>query len=495
MKRKRLKIAFITSEAIPFAKTGGLADVCGALPKALADKGHEVIIIMPRYYGVDKLRFHCRQVNGPLGVPIGASEDWAAIFTSDEIKGVKTYFIEHDNYFGRDGMYDNGYDPYPDNARRFTFFSRGALQAICALHFKPDIIHCNDWQTGLVPIFAKTLYKNNLYIKKSKTLMTIHNIGYQGVFNKNEIFWSQLGWEAYTEENLKFFDNINFLKGALLFSDAISAVSKKYAEEIQTREYGYDLSGVLKMKQSVLHGITNGVDYSEWDPANDKLIPFNYSVKDLSGKAGCKEILQKETGLPVSPDIPLIATISRVTYQKGMDILANSIGKLLSERNIQFIMLGSGDKTILDVFQCLKNIFPEKLSLVIGYNNKLAHLIEAGADIYAMPSRYEPCGLNQMYSLKYGTIPVVRATGGLDDTVEEWDPVNKTGTGFKFKNFSEIELETELIKAVDLYNNDSSGWKLLQKNGMTYHNSWEDAAAEYENLYYHLKSQEHAITP
>ncbi len=315
--------------------------------------------------------------------------------------------------------------------------------------------------------------------------MTIHNIGYQGVFNKNEIFWTQLGWGAYTEDNLKFFDDINFLKSSLLWSDAVTTVSRKYAEEIQTREFGYDLSGILQMRKDRLFGITNGIDYDDWNPETDKHIKASYDINNISGKSICKEDLQKTMGLPVKNNVPLFASITRVTHQKGMDILSYSLGRFLSHYDAQFVLLGSGDESILSIYDYLKNIFPDKVAIYKGYNGDLSHKIEAGADIFIMPSRYEPCGLNQMYSLKYGTVPIVRATGGLDDTVEEWNSTEKTGSGFKFIHLNEWDLEQTIIKAADAYHN-SEDWKIIQQNGMSYTNSWDDAADEYIKLYHNV---------
>ena len=419
------KIAFVSSEAHPFVKTGGLADVAYALPKALADAGNEVILFLPRYYSVSKTKFNLKPVGGALGVPFGEGEKWAALYESDFIPGVRTVFIEHDAYFGRAGIYDDGVNAFDDNAERYTFFCRAVMQACMALDFDPDIVHCNDWQTALVPIYVKTLYRYSKFFKKTKSVFTIHNIGYQGVFDKEKIIHTQLGWDAYNEDCLKFYDEINFMKGALLWSDAVTTVSRKYAQEIKTPEFGYDLAGILRRRSEQLYGITNGVDYGSWNPAEDKAIPVKYTPSKMNGKTLCKEHLQFEFGIKVNPDIPLMATISRLTYQKGIDLLVDSLTDLALRTDFQYVVLGTGDKQIIDSFQRLKAAYPNRIGLYWGYSNDMAHRIEAGADIYLMPSRYEPCGLNQMYSLRYGTIPVVRATGGLDDTVQQWNPATK----------------------------------------------------------------------
>lgn len=479
---KKMKIAFISSEAVPFAKTGGLADVSGALPQALAAAGHEVILIIPRYYLIDKEKYSCKRVGGPLGVPLGFGEEWAALYETDAIPGVKTYFIEHDGFFGREGLYDDGVNGYDDNAKRFTFFSRGVMQAILAIDFKPDIVHCNDWQTGLVPIYMKTFYKENPNFKNSKSIMTIHNIGYQGVFWKDEIVWNQLGWGAFTEDCLKFYENINFLKGGILWADAVTTVSKKYAEEITNQEFGYDLSGILRKRRNALYGVLNGVNYSEWNPETDEFISKNFDKDNISNKAECKRALQNEMGLPENKNIPLYGAVTRITHQKGMDVLAHSLGQFLSENNAQFVLLGSGDSGIMGHYEYLRSIFPEKIAVYNGYNNGLAHRIEAGSDMFLMPSRYEPCGLNQMYSLKYGTIPIVRSTGGLDDTVENWAPRKKTGNGFKFNDLTVDELTKTMAKAFKLFKKKDD-WAVIIKNAMEFHNSWSDAVQEYEKIY------------
>ncbi|MGL4368337.1 MAG: glycogen synthase, partial [Spirochaetota bacterium] len=355
---KKLKVAFIASEAHPFVKTGGLADVAYALPKALAGAGHEVVLFLPRYYAVNKEKFNCVPVGGPLGVPLGDTEKWAALYESAAIDGVRTVFIEHDAYFGRAGIYDDGRNSFADNAERFTFFSRACLQACMALDFDPDIVHCNDWQSALVPIYLKTIYKLFPFFKKTKSVFTIHNIGYQGVFDKNDLFMTQLGWEAYNENCLKFYDAVNFMKGAILWSDAVTTVSRRYAQEIQTPEYGYDLAGILKKRSHQLFGITNGVDYGSWNPETDAALPVKYTPSKMSGKTLCKEHLQYEFGVKVNPDIPLMATISRLTHQKGIDLLVQSLRGLAQRTDFQFIILGTGDQDIIDAFELLKAAYP-----------------------------------------------------------------------------------------------------------------------------------------
>ena len=479
---KKLRIVFAASESLPFVKTGGLSDVTFALTRELAAEGHEVYLFLPRYYKVDKEKWKCVPVDGPLGVPIGFGERWAALYCSEAIPGVKTYFLEHDAYYGRDGLYDDGYESYGDNAERFVFYCRGVMQACLALDIKPDVIHCNDWQTGLIPVYVKTLYRHMSHFAKTKTVMTIHNIGYQGVFNRNDIVHTQLGWEAYNEDCLKFYDTINFLKGGLLWADAITTVSRKYADEIKTPEFGYDLAGILRKRSEQLFGITNGVDYGSWDPSSDKHLPAAYSVSKMRGKTICKEHLQNEFGLRVNGEVPLLATITRITYQKGIDVLVRAIGVLAAKTDFQFVLLGTGDPDIIRKVRSLHEMYPDRINVFDGYDDARAHRIEAGADIYLMPSRYEPCGLNQMYSLRYGTVPVVRATGGLDDTVEEWDPETKSGTGFKFGDLSIENLSSAIMRALELYALKSD-WEIIRRNAMHERADWITAVREYERVY------------
>lgn len=477
-----MKIAFITPEAYPFIKTGGLADVAYALPKALAKHGHDARLILPRYYAIDKNAFNARMLPDPLGVPHGGGEKWAAMFESRHIPGVPSYFIEHDMYFGRDGMYGNAYGEYPDNAERFIFFSRAALQALKALHFMPDIIHCNDWQTALSVIFLKKIYANDPFFAGTASVMSVHNAGYQGVFGRENLFFTQLGDDIFTTGGLEFFGHLNFLKGGILFADAVTTVSGKYARELTTREFGYDLAGVFKDIEGRFYGIPNGVDYDKWDPARDMLISARYSPDNMAGKDLCKIQLQRTMGLDPEPSAPLLGSISRITYQKGMDVLAETMPYILSDTNCRFVILGQGDEAIIRRFENLKEMFPHRVALRWGFDERLSHLVESGSDIFVMPSRYEPCGLNQMYSLKYGTIPVVRATGGLDDTIEQWDATTGTGNGFKFDNLTRKELYQAIRHAIKVFTN-TDAWAILRSNAMAFSRSWDEAAVDYEDVY------------
>ncbi len=489
-----MKIAFISPEVYPFAKTGGLADVSFSLPVALARKGHDVRIIMPRYYAIDKERFQLKLIHPSLQVPYGFEQKMAAIFMSSYVSDVLTYFIEYDNYFGREGLYNDVYRSYNDNADRFAFFSMAVMEALKKIDFRPDVIHCNDWHTGLVPVYMKTLYSNDPFFMNSAAVMTIHNAGFQGIFQKNN-FFSSMDTDLFKIDGLKFFNQINYLKGGVLFSDIVTTVSKKYAVEIQTEEFGYKLAGVFRKIKNRLYGIANGVDYEQWDPLKDSFLPENYSRSNLNGKNASKLELQKRVGVSTDSEVPVIGTISRLTYQKGMDVLAEAMELLLQDEQFQFIVIGSGELEIYKRFERIKNMFPDRVGLYLGYNEELAHIAEAGLDIYVMPSRYEPCGLNQMYSLKYGTIPIVRATGGLDDIIEEWNNEKKSGNGFRFNDLNRDELYNTVRKVIKKYKNRDE-WKSLQRNAMSFNYTWDDAVLEYERVYdmavrHHQKDDSH----
>ncbi len=482
-----MRIAFVTPEAFPFVKTGGLADVSHSLPLALARRGHDVRLFLPRYYRVDKERFGLRLLQGPLCVHLGTGEKWAALFESRFMDGITAYFLEHDNYFGRDGLYDDGYSAYADNGERFAFFCRGVLQAMRDLDFSPDIIHCNDWQTGLVPVYLRTHFANDPFFRGSSSLITVHNVGYQGVFPAEMMECALLGREHFHAGALEYYGQMNFLKGGLVFADAVTTVSRRYAGEIQTPEFGYNLAGVFASLGRRLYGITNGVDYGTWDPADDPRIPAVYDVDDLSGKRKCRRFLQRRFGMKEDGKAPLMGAVSRLTYQKGMDVLVEALFTVMRETSGQFVLLGSGEEGIIRRFEDLRRTFPDRVGLFWGYDEELAHLIEAGCDIYTMPSRYEPCGLNQMYSLRYGAVPVVRATGGLDDTVTDYFTDPGSGTGFKFIDLT-VQALSETLLRVFAVRRKKVEWEGIMRRGMAVHYSWDDAAGRYEKVYGELKA-------
>lgn len=486
---KNLKILFVSSEVDPFAKTGGLADVASALPKTLAELGHEVRTFLPRYRSIDSKKFGLNRIPDlePLQIPVnGFKETGEVLMVTDhqQNNGVTYYFLQNDKYFDREGLYvDPGTkSDYPDNDERFIFFSRGILEFLRRMHWQPDIIHCNDWQSGLIPTYLKALYVDDPLLRNVKSVFTVHNVAYQGKFPPETIAKANLPWSVFTPEGLEFYGQVNFLKAGIVYSDAITTVSETYAEEIcSSPEFGYGMEGILRHRRQHLFGILNGVDYSVWNPETDKLIPANYSVKNLKGKLANKKALQERFGLTVDESIPLLGVISRLADQKGFDLLG-AIAPHLMTLDVQLVILGTGEQKYHDLFQNLRDQFPHKIGIYLGFNNDLAHLIEAGSDMFLMPSRYEPCGLNQMYSLKYGTVPIVRATGGLQDTVDEFDPVTKKGTGFKFGPYEPAEFLKTIQRALDTYRNRTV-WKTLMMNGMKKDFSWTSSAKKYVNLY------------
>ncbi|MBN1232104.1 MAG: glycogen synthase GlgA [Candidatus Coatesbacteria bacterium] len=478
-----MKIIFTTSEIYPFSKTGGLADVSFSLPKALSSLDNEIMIISPLYKCIDRKKNRLKIVIPILEIPMGWFKHFCSVWTSaTPRKNLKIFFIEHERFYGRNGLYGESDYSYGDNLERFAMLSRASLEIAKFYKFVPDIIHSNDWQTALVPVFLRELEKTNPFFKKTKTLLTIHNMGYQGDFPVREFPLTGLYWDAFYRRSFEFYGKLNFLKAGLYNADKISTVSPSYAREILTYEGGWSLDGVLRDRKQDLVGILNGVDYSIWNPATDKLIPFNYDVNDIENKMKCKLELQKRTGLPQSEQIPLFGVISRFAYQKGIDVLAQVIPKLLLE-NIQFIILGDGDSYLEHIFGILPRHYPEKCASYIGYNNELSHMIEAGADFFIMPSRYEPCGLNQMYSLKYGTLPVVRKAGGLADTVENLDVYTGKGNGFVFNDLSQESLLNTIKWAYNIWRERPDFISKMRRAAMECDFSWKKSAISYMNLF------------
>ncbi len=479
-----MKVALLSSEVAPFSKTGGLADVAGALPKYLQKAGCEIFVITPFYKEVAKKRFDIISTGRTVTVNIRNAIVPAEILSGRlPDSGVPIYFIKQDEYFGRDGLYGTSDGDYPDNCERYVFFARAALEAIKAFGWNVDIVHCNDWQTALVPIYLATTHKNEAAFADIASLLTIHNLAYQGLFWHFDMELIGLDWSWFDYRYLEFYDKINLLKGGIVFSALINTVSKRYAGEIQTSEYGCGLEGVLRERCKDLFGVINGIDYSAWNPATDKLIPANYDINKLGGKAKCKEALRQKCGLPQSR-VPLVGFIGRLAEQKGLDIIAEAIDKIMA-LDLQVVILGTGEKKYHDLLTGIAKKYPEKLSANITFNNKLAHEIEAGCDMFLMPSRYEPCGLNQLYSLKYGTVPIVRETGGLADTVKNCKTSSlKVGsaTGFSFKAYSGTALLKTIKNALQVFA-DRKAWKKLMHNGMQEDWSWSRSAMEYMKLY------------
>ncbi len=429
--KRKLKIAMIASESVPFAKTGGLADVTGALPFALRDLGHEVIVILPRYSAIDLKRFGLQPFISPLGVWMGDRLEWCASFQVLR-NDISFYFIESQKYFDRWGYYhDAEMHDYLDNPWRFGFFSRAALQLCQDMKFAPDIVHVHDWQTALAPAFLKIWHWNDPVLGGSASVLTIHNIAYQGVYDASVFDYLGLQWGNFQQDKFEDHGKINFLKGGIQYADVVNTVSPNFARETRTSAGGYGLAPYLNGKGADYSGILNGADYSLWNPETDSFIPQNYSAKDLLGKIECKQALQSRFLLEVDPKIPVIGIVSRLAAQKGYSLLSQVIERVVNNMLVQFVILGAGDQDLSRFFGELPARFPGKIGSFIGYNEELSHWIEAGSDFFLMPSLFEPCGLNQIYSLKYGTLPIVRATGGLDDTVEQYDETDGAGTGFQ----------------------------------------------------------------
>ncbi len=471
-----MRILFIASEGLPFSKTGGLADVVEALPKALVASGHEVAVVLPRYRGTHA---NATIVRG-LTVPMGASTRLVAIADGGVLHGVRYFFIDDPEYFDREQLYGAGGRDYPDNAERFAEFSRACIELAKSV-WVPEVIHCHDWQSALVPVLLRNAHAADAAARALPVVFTIHNMGYQGLFPKEVVGKIGLPASLFRPEALEFYDQVNYLKGGLIFSDCLTTVSRKYAQEIQTAEYGCGLEGVVRGRAERLTGILNGVDYSVWSPENDALIAARYSANDLSGKRTCKKDLLAQFHLPEENlNQPLLGIVSRFADQKGFDLLAEVAGELLHE-DLAIVALGTGEARYEKMFRELAQSFPAKLAVKIGYDDTLAHKIEAGADIFLMPSRYEPCGLNQIYSLRYGTVPVVRATGGLDDTIESFDPESGRGTGFKFEEYAGAALLGAVREALAAFTNQAA-WRGLQTNGMAKDFSWQASAAEYAQL-------------
>ncbi len=476
-----MRIVHISPEVTPFAKTGGLADVVGALPQALAALGHEVRVIMPLHRGVLRGREGLTGAVSAISVPVQGGYEEGAVRQGKLDKDVSIYFIEKEKYFDRDYLYGTPQGDYPDNAERFSFFSRAALETVAALGLKPDILHCHDWQSALVPLYLKLFYRQRPNLSRAATLLTVHNLAYQGLFPDPELATTGIPADYFTPRGIEYYGRVSFLKAGLLYADAVTTVSEKYSREIQTPEYGYGLEGVLRERARDLYGIINGVDYKEWDPATDRDIVARYDPKNMGGKRRCKADLLKTLNLKGLEDKPLLGMISRMADQKGFDILVEGMDRLMA-LDIGLVILGAGEERYQRMLAEMPERFPG-LAVRIAFDNALAHKIEAGCDIFLMPSKYEPCGLNQIYSLKYGTIPVVRATGGLDDTIEDFDPGTGRGNGFKFTAYSHEDMVAKVEEAVNLFNRDEEGWKRLMQNAMACDYSWSSSAAKYLEVY------------
>jgi starch synthase len=480
-----MNVMIVSPEAVPFAKTGGLADVAGALPKYLGKLGVNASLVMPLYPNVAqsgvKLTKLAPVVRVPIGDKVFEGALWQSVIPDSQ---TPVYFIDQKDFYNRPELYSVKGKDYPDNCQRFLFLCRATLELIKALGLEVDVLHANDWQTGLIPVYIKTLYAKDPAIGGIATLFTVHNLAYQGLFWHWDMPLTGLSWDLFNWTELEFYGKLSLLKGGLTFSDAINTVSKQYAKEIQTEEYGCGLEGVLTQRRDSLFGVVNGVDYSVWNPEVDTLIPAKFSMRDLSGKARCKAQLQKSQKLPERSDTPLIGCISRLVDQKGFDLLVEILDELLGQ-DVQMVLLGTGEPKYNRIFPEMAKKYPTKLAVSVAFDNQLAHLIEAGSDMYLMPSAFEPCGLNQIYSLKYGTVPVVRETGGLKDTivnVTDETLARGTATGFSFRAYKSAALLETLKRAMAFYT-QKSGWSRLVQNCMKQDWSWERSGREYVDVY------------
>ena len=477
-----LKILFVSPEVVPFAKTGGLADVAGSLPKALKNLGCDVRLIMPLYQTIRQGKFSIRKVIEDLLIPLGGQPMAADIYEGELNEGLPVYFIERDEFFDRLNLYGSAKGDFFDNDLRFSFFARGTLKAAQALGFQPDIIHCHDWQTGLIPACLHFDRATDPFYQGTATIFTIHNMAYQGSFTRTILELAGLPEASFSPEGLEFWGRANLLKSGIVYSQIVNTVSRKYSQEIQTAEYGYGLEGILAYRKEDLFGILNGVDYELWNPETDTFLSAHYSRTDLSGKKICKKDLLTRFHLPEDRvQFPVLGVISRLADQKGFDLLAGIMDPLL-KKEVSLVVLGTGEEKYHRLFTELAHRYPQKLGIRLTFDNALAHQIEAGSDMFLMPSLYEPCGLNQIYSLKYGTIPVVRATGGLDDTIIPFEAKSGEGTGFKFNLYQTEALWSALEEALEVYQ-DQVQWGRLMKNAMAMDFSWKVSAREYLKLY------------
>lgn len=481
-----MKILMVSAEAVPFAKTGGLADAVSAMAIALSRLGHDVRIVLPRYYRID--RRNLTPLPGPLGIAAGQTEAWAGLYMT-EMPGcpeVTVYFIDHEQAFGRDGIYGTKSETdFHDNPYRFALLCHGAFQICRRLGWYPDIVHAHDWSAGLVPVILKHVVRNGPF-ENTASVLTIHNLGYQGQYGKDSFPALGIDWGLYYGAGLEHSGGINLLQGGVSSADMITTVSPTYAREIQTKEGGFGMDGLLRVRGDVVRGILNGADLKAWNPKTDKLIPANFDEKSLANKAACKTALQKRLGLPVRSDVPVIGIITRLVDQKGIaEIFAPSYGcmyRMCSQIDLQFAVLGSGEKWCEDEIRNLQSKLPN-MRAYVGYDDQLSHLIEAGSDFFLMPSKYEPCGLNQMYSLLYGTLPIVRRTGGLADTVENYNEHTGEGTGFMFDSLTPDAVFNTTGWAVYAYYNRKEHIKKMQERGMKKDFSWERSAKAYERVY------------
>ena len=475
-----MKILMTAPEAVPFIKTGGLADVAGSLCKEYRGMKHEAYSILPLYKKI-KDSFPLDDTGLTIKVPVGNRLKDGRIFSYRS----SAYFIGSDEFFDRQELYGTAAGDYSDNASRFIFFARGLIEACRALNFQPDIIHCNDWQTGLVPLYLKTLYKDDKYFRDTATLFTIHNLGYQGLFPASEMPLTNLDKDFFRPEGIEFYNQVNFLKAGIISSDILNTVSLTYSREILSSNAGFGLDGVLRNRVKDLFGVINGIDYEEWDPVKDKFLSAHFSNRNLSGRAACKRELIKSLFKEESAgaeQMPLIGIVSRLSAQKGLDLVLQSLPELLSYDGVRLVILGKGDESIQSALVKAAETYKGRLSVTIGFNDMLAHRLYAGTDFFLMPSKYEPCGLGQMIAMRYGSIPVARATGGLVDTIQDFEPLTSTGTGFLFHDYTSSALLSALKRAFCVFTEKNKMKKMIN-DGMKRDFSWKKSAGQYIELY------------
>ncbi|MCU0594161.1 MAG: glycogen synthase GlgA [Desulfobacterota bacterium] len=480
-----MNVLFLSSEVTPYAKTGGLADVAGSLPGALKRLGVDVSVGLPLYRSVREGAFQRQLVLKGLQVPLAGQSLVGNVHATETQEGAPVYLFEREDLFDRPNLYRTPEGDYYDNLERFAFFSRAALLFAKGTGMTFDLIHCHDWQTGLIPAYLNTLFRPDPFFSSTATLFTIHNIGYQGLFPKEKLSVCGLPAETFHPEGVEYWGSISLLKAGIIYSDAVTTVSPTYSREIQTSEFGLGMEGILRNKSAALHGILNGADYSVWDPATDPHIASNYDSDRLSERRVNKAALLRETGLESGlVERPVLGMTSRLSHQKGCDLLIPILDELAG-RNVGLVILGEGEARFERVLQDAAERYPGKISVTIGFDEALAHRILAGVDLFLVPSLYEPCGLTQMYALKYGTLPVVRATGGLEDTIQDFAPQTGTGNGFKFGAYEAKALLSAIQRAVDLWN-DKEAWEALMRRGMAADFSWKRSAERYLDLYQSL---------
>ncbi len=477
-----MRVLFAATEMEPFASTGGMGDVLGALPPALAAMGIKVTVVLPRYGLIDPQKLKLKPYgNNDRYAPVGGlKKRFSVLRTLHE--GVEVLFVDQPTFFDRDRIYGTTDSDYPDNAERFVFFARAVLELAASMKPRPDVIHFHDWHTALGPVFMACDPDTAKKLRSVAAVLTIHNLGYQGIFPRPEMLTAGLGPELFNQNAMEFWGQMNFLKGGIVFSDALIAVSSKYAREIQTEEFGFGLEGIIRDHSEKIFGIINGANYNRWNPGTDPNLPANYDRTNPQGKARCKSALQKEMKLAENPGVPLVGMVTRLVEQKGLDLLVDSIEQIM-ELDVQFAVLGLGAQRYHTRLLEFTSRWPGKFSAVIGFNERLSHLIEAGSDIFLMPSRYEPCGLNQIYSLRYGTVPVVRTTGGLDDTVIDADVDPARGNGFKFAEFDSLAMLNRLSRALALFSGDQGRWRKIMDNAFAADFSWDVSAHRHLEVY------------